>query len=85
MRSDLTLIDSVTCTRPSRIAKILLSQTVTRWQQRVEETGYYQTFILVYRIRMTLGRMIETSLTLDVVYIAQKCKLDLSWYDLQLV
>ena len=27
------------------------------------------------------GRMIETSLTLDVVYIAQKCKLDLSWYD----
>ena len=27
------------------------------------------------------GRMIETSLTLDVVFIAQKCKLHLSWYD----
>ena len=27
------------------------------------------------------GRMIKTSLTLDVVYIAQECKLDLSWYD----
>ena len=29
----------------------------------------------------SMGRMIETSLTLDVVYIAQKCKIDLSWYD----
>ena len=27
------------------------------------------------------GRMIETSLTLDMVYIAQKYKLDLRWYD----
>ena len=30
---------------------------------------------------LSLNFMIKTSLTLDVVYIAQKCKLDLSWFD----
>ena len=40
-----------------------------------------QAFSINQNVLFTLGRMIETSLTLDVVYIAQKCKLDLSWYD----
>ena len=37
--------------------------------------------VVAFTRNYTKGRMIETSLTLDVVYIAQKCKLDLSWYD----
>ena len=33
-------------------------------------------YVMSLDIDIIMGRMIETSLTLDVVYIAQKCKLD---------
>ena len=61
--------------------RILYTQTATY-------PYHYITFIFMFSkkyvhtaIQDFKGRMIETSLTLNMVYIAQKCKLDLCWYD----